>query len=167
MCPLELTQVTAVTSSPELFHVVAVSNPCAIGAFHTTVLSYSGPCFFHEPSIQKPFCLTLFSPLHWSGFCSLISFSSSTLFLHHLTQGGFIHFGVARCQVPEPHPTSSGNPKPLCWPFLPVWELCSISVTFQLDSVTSETKRHFREAEHRKGRISYALKKHTCDLNLH
>lgn len=123
-CLLELTQDTLVTSSPELLCYVTLWSPYVVSVFHySTVLSVPGirvpSCFFHEPSNQKtPFCLTLFSPLHWSGSgsCSYISFSSSTLFLHHLTQGRdpFWCDAVPGPQIPAafpyPHLNSSGTP---------------------------------------------------------
>lgn len=148
---------TAVTSSPELFPVVAVSNPCAVCAFHTTLLSHSGP-FLSWVKQSKTFLsqLILTSAPIWILQLDQLFFINA--FPSASGTGRVYQFWHGTVTVPEPHPTCSGSPEPLCWPSLPAWELGAISVLFQLDSATSESKGHFREARQREGRISYALK---------
>lgn len=121
----------------------------------TWQLCHSGPCCcFHESSIKKLSCLTfvLTSALIWILQLDQLFFIS--IFPSHLAQGGFIHSGAGP-RAPSHllwHPRAPLLTLPACW------ELGSISVTFQLDSVPSETKRHLREAKHEAGGISYALK---------
>lgn len=73
-CPLELTQVTLVTNSPELLYHVSISSPDVVSAFHATQRFFptqapgSPPVSFVNIAFKKtPLCLTLFSVLHRSG----------------------------------------------------------------------------------------------------
>lgn len=115
LCPLELTPVTAVTSSPQWFHVVVISNSCAVFPFTQQFSLTQAPVSFMSQAFKNLSVLAyshLWTDLDsaWSAF--LHQQFSFTIWLRKGLSILVWHSDRSQNLIPPPlaHPSPSADP---------------------------------------------------------